>query len=101
MGFCCDYENCTGKPYVECFDSEEHNWWYFCRWHYYWLRLKREFKGNKNIGFGRVSTDREAIEQIHEEIWMIQEDLCAIKEKLKIKEKKSYPEEKPEEKGFA
>jgi len=103
--FSCDYENCNGKPYMECFDSgskdETSTWWFFCFWHYIWLRIRILFHKEDKMGFAKVDTDRETLEHIREDIWDIQMDLMLIKEKLKIKEPKAYEEEKPEEKGFA
>ncbi len=99
--FSCDYEDCSRKPYVECFDDKEKNWWYFCRWHYFWMRMKREFRKNEHMNVIEVDTLRGVVEGLKYDIWDIQNDLKAIKEKLKIKEKKEFPEEKPEEKGFA
>lgn len=99
--FSCDYEDCQRKPYVECFSGENNSWFYFCFWHYLWARLTRKFKNEEKLGYCRVDSDRELMERIQADIWTIQEDLCAIKEKLKIKEKPIYHEEKPEEKGFA
>jgi hypothetical protein len=103
--FSCDYENCTKKPYIECFssgnDEESSKWWYFCFWHYILLRIRILLHKEDKLGFARVDTDRETLEHIREDIWDIQMDLMLIKEKLKIKEPKTYEEEKPEEKGFA
>lgn len=107
--FSCDYENCERKAHMECFECSDDSkgepemgkWWYFCFWHYIWLRIRILFHKEEKLGFARVDTDRETLEHIREDIWDIQCDLMMIKEKLKIKEPKVYEEENPEEKGFA
>ncbi len=104
--FSCDHEDCERKPYMECFeisdkeDGEIGKWWYFCFWHYVWVRFRNLFYKDEKLGFARVDTEREAIEHIRMELWDIQTDLMLIKEKLKIKEQKIYDEEKQEDKGF-
>jgi hypothetical protein len=104
--YTCDYEDCERKPYMECLETsskdEEGRWWFFCFWHYVWLRIRILFHKEEKLGFARVDSDRETLEHIRQDIWDVQMDLMQIKEKLKIKEKKvTYEEEKPEEKGFA
>ena len=99
--FSCNYNDCEKRAHSEVFFEDEEGigkWCYLCFWHYIWLRFIKREKGN---GYCKVSTDREAIEHIHEDIWDIQGDLGLIKEKLKIREKKVYEKEKPEEKGYS
>jgi hypothetical protein len=83
--FKCDWKECRHKPYAEIFynDEEESKWCYLCFWHFIYARLRRD-----KIGWCKVDTDREMLEQIREEIWELQSDLMDIKKKLKIKEKK-------------
>jgi len=85
MSFKCDWEGCERKPYMEVIKPGD-SWSYLCFWHY----LYTKFRGDE-VGYCKVDTDRELLENIREEIWEIQLDLIEIKEKLNIKFK--VPEE--------
>jgi hypothetical protein len=72
----CNWEGCERKPYAEIYYTEdgESKWSFLCIWHFIRAKLRRD-----EFAWCPVDTDREAIEQIKEEIWDLQSEIMEIK----------------------
>jgi len=95
--FRCDYKKgekdfCGKKPFAEVYPfikneegewEAEGSWCYLCLKHFLIMRIKAML-GKVKFGWCRVDSSRDTLEHIREELWDLQADIYAIKDRLGI-----------------